>query len=70
LALINHGLILINASSPDAATSFLLVRVALCLFTCAPPLLIIYILIMIFINAPSFDFYFDKKMSRAISIMT
>jgi len=33
-------------------------HIALRLFSCAPPLLIICILIMTFVNAPSFDFYF------------
>jgi len=30
-------------------------------FLCASPLLIIYILIMTFINTLSFDFYFSQK---------
>jgi len=38
------------------------------LFTCAPPLLIIYILIITFVNALSFDFYFGQKISKAILI--
>jgi len=61
LPLINHGLILVNASPPDAAILFIPVRAAPRLFTCVPPLLIIYILIMTFLNAPSFDFYFGQK---------